>query len=342
MELAVGIIGTGWVAERHVAALAKIEGARIAAIAGRNVAARERLQAMSGARGYAEWTSLLEKEALDALFILLPPHLRGEIEIAAAGRVPALLIEKPVALDLATARRVDEELRRRGTFAVAAYMNRCRPTVEKARELIAAGGGPPILVSGRWIGEVPNPAWWRDKSRSGGQFVEQCTHLVDLSRFLIGEVAEVTAFATRGFIDDLPDFAVDDALAVNLRFDSGALGSFVTGCFGRESLYEGSGISLEFLGREFSLRLDGWNMDLRAEGLAGTGKRVAESFASEEDIFEKEDRLFLRAAGEGRPELFPSSYADGAKTLAVTLAAEESASTGRSVRPTLDLRPLAG
>ena len=57
-----------------------------------------------------------------------------------------------------------------------------------------------------------------------------------------------------------------------------------------------------------------------------------ETVAGEEDIFEVEDRLFLRAAATGERGTFPSSYADAIRTLRVTLAANQSAETGRAVR----------
>jgi len=61
--------------------------------------------------------------------------------------------------------------------------------------------------------------------QSGGQFVEQCTHLVDLSRYLIGEITEVSAYRTGGFMPEVPNFNVEDAmrtLAVTLAANESA------------------------------------------------------------------------------------------------------------------------
>ena len=328
----VGLIGTGWAAERHAAALGRIEGVRVAAIAGRNAARLDRLCRSSGAAAYADYREMLRRERLDAVLVLLPPHLRGEPEIACAAAVPAVLVEKPVARDLDTALRVGEAFERAGTVAAAAYMNRCRKSVAKTRECFAPPNGEAVLVEGRWVGDVPPPAWWRDKSLSGGQFVEQCTHLVDIARYVAGEIVEVAAFAASGFIDDIPGYATDDAMCVNARFASGAIGHFTTGCHARAGLMAEGGISMEFSSRDARCRLSGWDMELQAEHWHGGSLPLeVESAEWEEDIFEVEDRLFLRSAAERDLSLFPSSYADAVRTLRVTLAANESAATGRSI-----------
>ena len=341
MKQRVGIVGTGWVAERHVEALGRIADARIAAIAGRNSARAVELAGKAAraetAKGtgatearpalYADWAEMLAREKLDAVFVLLPPHLHGELELTCAARVPAVLAEKPLARDLATAERALEAFAAAGTFAAAAYMNRCRRSVLRARELFAAPDNGAVLIEGRWVVPVPPPAWWRDRSLSGGQFVEQCTHLVDIARFVAGKIVEVSALSTRGFIDDLEGYAADDAMVVSARFASGTLAQFSTGCFPRRGLDEDGGIGMTIGSRKTRCTLSGWGMALRAETASGE----TETVGADEDIFEIEDRLFLRAAASGDRRLFPSSYADGLETLRVTLAADESAASGHPI-----------
>jgi len=326
----VGIVGTGWVAEKHVAALRRIPEARVVGIAGRNLARARELAAMAQGEGpraevYGHWGEMLEKENLDALFILLPPHLHGDVEVACATCVPAVLIEKPIARDLATAYRALAAFEAAGTFAAAAYMNRCRRSVIRAKALFSAPCGGPILIEGHWVGAIPSPAWWRDQGLSGGQFVEQCTHLVDIARFVAGEIVEVSAFSTAGFINDLEGFAMDDAMVVNARFASGALAQFSTGCY--RNLDDDSGIGMTISSRSTRCTLSGWDMAFQAE----TGSGTTEMIVPEEDVFEIEDRLFLQAAGTGERALFPSSYRDALETLRVTLAASASVATGNRV-----------
>ena len=120
MTQRIGIVGTGWVTEKHIAAIGRIEGAMVTAIAGRNLGRAEELAAMSAAvkaavgsvseqpKTYPDWAAMLAREDLDAVFILLPPHLHGDLEATCAARVPAVLVEKPVANELGVAMRALE------------------------------------------------------------------------------------------------------------------------------------------------------------------------------------------------------------------------------------------
>lgn len=271
---------------------------------------------------------MLGKARLDAVLVLLPPHLHGDLERAIARSVPAALIEKPIATDLKTAEAAAEAFDKAGTLVSVGYMNRYRKTTAKVRELMAASA--PVTIHGWWITEMPPPLWWRSKEQSGGQFVEQCTHLVDLARWIGGEIAEVSAFTTRGFVDDVPEYGVDDALTANVRFASGALGNFTTGCFPQGTASTGrgvDGVGMTFTSRTTQCTLTGWSLDLEWRNNAGGGQ----SLASDEDIFVVQDSALVQAAATGNRTGILSSYADGVRTLAVTLAAEESARTRRIV-----------
>lgn len=329
----IGIIGTGWVADKHLDALAKIAGVRVTALAGAtrfappSWRARPKPRAGSLRCGTIRW-SCSARPGSTRCSSFSPPHLHGDLERAIARSVPAALIEKPIATDLKTAEAAAEAFDKAGTLVSVGYMNRYRKTTAKVRELMAASA--PVTIHGWWITEMPPPLWWRSKEQSGGQFVEQCTHLVDLARWIGGEIAEVSAFTTRGFVDDVPEYGVDDALTANVRFASGALGNFTTGCFPQGTASTGrgvDGVGMTFTSRTTQCTLTGWSLDLEWRNNAGGGQ----SLASDEDIFVVQDSALVQAAATGNRTGILSTYADGVRTLAVTLAAEESARTRRIV-----------
>ncbi len=326
----IGIIGTGWVAGLHLAALKQIESAQVVAIAGRNGARAHELAEPFGAHVYPDYLSMLEKESLDAVFILLPPHLHGDLERACSEHVKGVLVEKPITQSMETALQVNEYFRKAGTIVSVAYMNRYRQSVLRARELLYVDDtedvppiNPGIMAQGWWITQMPPPLWWRTFDQSGGQFVEQCTHLVDISRFAMGDIVEVSALSIKGYMTDVPDYSVDDAMVVNARFASGALGSFSTGCFPIGSHPEtlNGGIGLTLSSRQHRIALTGWSM----KGVIESGDDDQEEIPSEEDIFLIQNRAFLEAVKNEDPSGILSSYEDGMKTLAVTLAANKSA-----------------
>lgn len=322
-HMKIGIIGTGWVSDLHLNALKKIEGAEVVAIAGRNEARASELAQPWGAKTYEKPLSMLENESLDAVFILLPPHLHGDLERMCSEHVRAVLIEKPISQSLETTREINGYFKKAGTIVSVGYMNRYRQSVQKAHELFSQPNNQGILANGWWTTQMPPPLWWRTFDHSGGQFAEQCTHLVDICRYAMGDIVEVSAFATGGFMKEVPDYSVDDAMVVNARFASGALASFSTGCFPHHdnSANPDGGIGLSLSSRNHRIALATWNL----EGTVYSGEDDKESIPTEEDIFYVQNKAFLDAAATNDPSGILSPYEDAMKTLATTLAANESA-----------------
>lgn len=319
----IGVIGTGWVAGLHLEALRQIEEAEVVAIAGRNETRAKELAHPMGAKIFSEPLSMLRTESLDAVFILLPPHLHGDLERACSEHVKGVLIEKPISQSLETALTINESFKKAGTLVSVGYMNRYRQSVQKIRELFSQSKNEGILAHGWWTTQMPPPLWWRTFDHSGGQFVEQCTHLVDICRYTMGDIEEVSAYSTRGYMREVAGFSVDDAMVVNAKFASGALATFSTGCFplGGHPESPGGGISLNLSSRNHRITLSGWNF----EGTVQSGEKTRETIPVDENIFYIQNKAFLDAVVQGSTSGIHSSYEDGMKTLATTLAANESA-----------------
>jgi len=323
MSIKIGIIGTGWVTELHLKALQTIESAEVVAIAGRSQERAAELGDPWKAKTYEEPLQMLSKESLDAAFILLPPHLHGELERACSEHVKGVLIEKPISQSLKTAQEINGHFQKAGTIVSVAYQNRYRKSVQTARELFSEEGNQGILANGWWTTQMPPPLWWRSFDQSGGQFVEQCTHILDICRYTMGGIDEVSAYATRGFMPEVEGKTVDDAMVINARFASGALASFSTGCFplGGHSESPDGGIGLHLSSRNHRIYLTGWHFD----GTVYSGEDDAETIPREDDIFAIQDKAFLDAMATGDTSGIHSNYEDSLKTLAATLAANESA-----------------
>ena len=323
MSVRIGIIGTGWVTELHLAALKTIDGAEVVAIAGRNQERAAELAEPWKAKTYETPLEMLSKESLDVAFILLPPHLHGELERACSEHVKGVLIEKPISQSLESAQEINGYFEKAGTIVSVAYQNRYRQSVQTARKRFSQEGNQGILANGWWTTQMPPPLWWRNFGQSGGQFVEQCTHILDICRYTMGDIEEVSAYATQGFMPEVEGKTVDDAMVVNARFVSGALASFSTGCFplGGHSESPDGGIGLHLSSRNHRIYLTGWHFD----GTVYSGDDDAEKIAREENIFAIQDKAFLDAIATADTSGILSNYEDSLKTLAATLAANESA-----------------
>jgi predicted dehydrogenase len=100
--------------------------------------------------------------------------------------------------------------------------------VEEAQEQLKRN--PARLVTGYWPDLTPPPEWWVNEAQSGGQLVEQTTHIFDLARLLVGEVEEVYALAARTQRPDYPGCDICESSTASLRFASGAIGSISSTC----------------------------------------------------------------------------------------------------------------
>jgi predicted dehydrogenase len=319
----IAFIGTGNIARSHAQGLAKQENAEF--VAGYD-AIPTRAGAFTqdfGGQPYESLSEMLEEAAPEAVWVCLPPFAHGEAEMALLERGIPFLVEKPVSNSMDTARQIAEKVEETGTLVAAGYMNRYRRGVNRAKELLA--DDPAVLVHGSWIGGTPGVPWWREKALSGGQIVEQTTHIFDLVRYLVGEPETLCAQAARGFVRDIPDYDVEDASTVACKFASGAVGNLMSSCANRSG---GAGVHLTIVARDHVSNFSGWENELVIQ----KSRLEEERIAGEPNIFEIEDATFLQAVAEDDAGLVRSPYADAVKTLAFCLAANEALETSEEVK----------
>jgi predicted dehydrogenase len=264
---------------------------------------------------YTDHQAMLSQEKLDVVFVCIPPaaHTSQVFDAAQAGA--AVFVAKPIALDLAIADAARKAIEEAGVINQAGYMARYSDITEKTRELI--GDRPLAMGFGRFLCRMgANHPWWGQEAVSGGQIVEQSTHVFDLLRYLMGEVVEAHAYGHTGIAPDIADF--EDSTTVNLRFASGGVGNVVSTCAANAP----EGFALELSGRDLYLKLV---MDTQ---LRGSIEGESLSFDGQETGYFRQVEQFLRAVEAKDQSLVRSSYADAMKTLAVTLAADHSLDTG--------------
>lgn len=316
--LNIGYIGCGRNATRHMQQATASGRGRVRAVcdltSGRAAECAERY----GAQECPDYRRLLELADLDAVTISIPPRAHGEIELAVIERGLPFLVEKPVALDLETARRIEDAVLRSGLLVSVGYQLRYLNTVDQAREILQ-GQEAGMAVGRYWIGTglQDDRGWLVLQEQSGGQIVEQATHTVDLMRYFYGDVDEVyTAAANRVVHDmDCADFQV-----MTLRFRSGALGSLTTSWAYVESLNEVNRLDLLF---------EGGRIIWSPREMSVLRSKAEQKFMPAQYNI---DAAFLQAVEENRPDLIRSTYSDALRTLKVTLASNLSAREQRPVK----------
>lgn len=329
MTVRIAMVGAGSVAARHVGVLSGFPDAAVVAVADPVRQAAERLAADCGGTAYGDVATLLDRERVDAVYVCVPPFAHGGPERAALARRLPLFVEKPIAADLETAEALAAEVAAAGVVTGTGYHWRCLDTVDRARALLA--DTPPRLAQGFWLDKVPPPAWWVSRGRSGGQVVEQLTHVIDLARVLVGDVATVFAQAARtedawagraeeawaGRADVAAD--VDDVTAATVRYRSGAVGTFGATCLLSHPYLAalhlvGPGLAVELTERSLVVDVGGE----RREYLPAVDARV------------QVDRDFVDAVA-GRREGTRAPYSEALASHRVGCAITASAASGRPV-----------
>ncbi|MEO9340766.1 Gfo/Idh/MocA family oxidoreductase [Mesorhizobium sp. SB112] len=310
-QLRIAFIGAGGIAERHVGVLLGMADVAIVGIADPDFMRATALAERLGARAYNSHADLIAMESLDAVFICIPPFAHGPVEkVVIAAGLP-FFVEKPLSLDIEAAERIARRVEERRLITAVGYHWRYLDTVEEARGLLA--DNPAALVAGYWLDQTPPPQWWWRQDRSGGQIVEQTTHVIDLARHLVGEVTEVYAqsacTAPRG---DFHGLDVATATAVSLRFATGAVGTLSSTCLLRWPHRTGLDLFCDGMAIELSDR------DIMVD--VGRGRPVRQAAG---DPVESEDRDFLDAV-RCLPDRIRSPYSEALKTHRVALAIAQS------------------
>lgn len=334
-SLRIGFVGAGGIAHRHFGVLATMDDVTIAGVADPDEARACDAAARTGARAFADHEAMIGALDLDALFVCVPPFAHGAPEQAAIAAGLPFLVEKPLSLDANLAQEIDEAVRLAGLVTAVGYHWRYLDTVDEARRLLA--DNPAHLMSGYWLDQTPPPEWWQREDRSGGQIVEQATHVIDLARFLAGDITEVFGLAASRSRDDFPGLNVATASTAALRFASGAIANLSATCLLRWNHRVGLHVFAD------SLALELTDHDIMID--TGHGRPVR---AADGDPVWRQDRAFLDAVA-GRENRIRASYAEALKTHLVALAVTRSARIGALVRmeglradPQPSFRPVAG
>jgi predicted dehydrogenase len=318
----VGIVGAGWIARVHLRVLSGFDDVQVVGISSRNPDSAGPLAESAGARVYPDYRSMLDAAELDAVFVCLPPYAHGEPELAVVDRGIALFAEKPLGVDEQWPARIAKAIHEKGVVSCVGYQWRYLEVVDRARELLESR--PPQLVVGSWLGETPGAAWWIRKDQSGGQIVEQATHIFDLARYLAGEMEPIAAAGRRVPRPAYPDSDILDVTETSVRFASGAIGSFST----TSLLAAAHRVELEAVSDGMALTLEVLNHRLLVR--RGSEKTTFAPPSVFDTPYELQNRAFIDAV-QGKPNRIRSSYDDALLTHHLTLAASRLANEAASV-----------
>lgn len=314
--LDVAFIGTGKVSGRYLTALDDLDVDVVAVCDAELELAREAAQPRDAAV-YTDYVELFSEETFDVLFLLTPPFIRREPAIMAAERGVDLFIEKPAAVDVADARAIADAIETASVVSTSGYAQRYSDLTDKALELL--DGRTVGYVDGySWTG-LPGSEWGWKRETCGGYPIHMSTHVYDLARYVVGDVAEVVGYGTHR-LEDAVDY--EDVGSTTMRHLDGTVSHVshvVSHSVGRGLRLFGDGVDLHFdiQGNRLTGSVDGDTIEYDGKGYRHCFGRLVHDFV---DAVERED-----------PDALRTPYPDAVETLELTWAVNETLASGEPV-----------
>ncbi|MDR6227174.1 Gfo/Idh/MocA family protein [Desmospora profundinema] len=323
-ELKIGILGAGGIAKVHTSILKKDERVTIVGIGD---ISEERAVSLAKEVGNAKAVGSIEALfdlGVDAVYVTTPNTLHVEPVLQCLQNHVHVFSEKPMATSLAEAQQIKEA----AAASKAVYnlgMNRRYASVyKKVKESIVSGELTPYLAHIKMNrGELLNPAWTANPQITGGFLYETPFHLMDLSRYLFGEVQTVHCEARQNLSE-----SELDTFAIMLTFESGVIANFVTYAHAGWSFpFE----SVEVYGKYSTIATQELEKVMVSPGLNQPAQISDFYQLSVEDKwgYAEEDRLFIDAIVQGTEP--PVTAEDGFRSIQLLEAIYESAKSGKSI-----------
>lgn len=330
--LRAGILGVGGIAHKHANAIQQLSNQiELVACCGRNAdKTRAFGEQYTAGRAllFTDHTEMFLEAELDVVIICLPPFAHTDEVTQAAELGIHILIEKPIALDAVQAWLMVEDTERAGIKTQVGFMYRFGAAVERFKMLLNIGTtGPVGLMSAGYFANSLHAPWWRERSKSGGQVVEQAIHLFDLMRYFGGEAVRVYSRQNNLFHRDVPAYDSEDVSATTIEFAGGALGVvYATNAAVPNKWTKEWRVVAKNMLAEFS----DWNHATITP--TGEPNRLPITIHSEEDVFVAQLQDLMHAIQTDGSTRTP--LREGARSLDVVLAAAASSERGTPVELT--------
>ena len=221
------MIGAGGMAQRHLKTLTSLLGDKpMAAICDVDRTKASAACAAFGGAAYEDASLLFKAEPIDVAFIFTPPAAREDAVKLCCRKGLPFFCEKPPAADVKVAAKLAEAATKAGVIHSVGFMYRYAEMVEEYRRWFE-GQAVTSAVSQVACGVLLDPAsltWRKMAEQGGGPLLDQAINLVDIIRFVAGEITEVHAFGSNQRVPRSETLTVPETVAMAYRLANGAVG----------------------------------------------------------------------------------------------------------------------
>ena len=268
-KIKIGFIGSGWAKVAQAPAFSLMENVELSAVASPTAEHRQAfMQRFDISKGFADWRDMLHCD-LDLVCVTTPPFLHAEMVTGLLQSGISVLCEKPFALNVADATVMADGAENATGFAILDHQMRFHPAVRCMKQMIDSGEigkvyevRAVINLASRNRPDMPW-SWWCDSEKGGGALGALGSHLVDLNRYLVGEIAEVSCNLSTS-IPFRPDrsgkpcaVTSDDNFAMMMKFGPSSIALGSTSLMHVTTVGAYTWFSVEIVGSLKTIRLDG-------------------------------------------------------------------------------------
>jgi predicted dehydrogenase len=279
-----------------------------------------------GAEAVSDWRVISSRGNIDAVVVATPHHLLAPITLDAVRAGKHVLVEKPGATRSEDFQAIIEASARTGALVRVGFNHRCHRAFRKAKQILESGQAGPLLFIRARYGHGGRPGYdreWRARPEisGGGELIDQGIHLIDLSRWLLGDFSRVQGRLGTWFWN----MPVEDNAFLLLETAAGQVAFLHASWTEWKNLF-----SFEIVGRDGKLEIFGLGGSYGTERLTfyhmlpgmGPPETTAWEYAMADDSWEVEFAAFLEDIRCGRqPDPGPEA-ACAALRVAETLYAQ--------------------
>lgn len=328
------LFGAGRIGQVHAHNIAASPEVELVVIADPFLDGAQKLAAVTGAEAVASPEEVFSRDDIDGVVIGSPTSTHVDLITRAVDKGLSVLCEKPIDLEIETVRACREAIDERASQVMLGFNRRFDPSFAAVQRRVTEGeiGNLEQIVI---ISRDPAPAPREYIAGSGGIFRDMTIHDLDMARFFVPDIVEVTASGTNVFSEEIASFDDYDSAVVTLKGSKGELVNIVNSrhcAFGYDQRLEAFGeqgmLTASNIGPTTVKKFSSTGTELGDPHMPFFLERYAQAYLAELEAF-------ARGIRENKP--FSPNFEDGVIALELANAAVESAATGRSVA----LEPIA-
>lgn len=340
-KLRVGFIGMGGISGAHMRNLKKFTDVELIAGADINEKNAKKVAGEFGIEAvYTDWKEMLARGDLDAVSVCTPNGLHAEHSIAALAAGCHVIVEKPLAMNVAEGEAMVDAAKKAGKHLVVAFQWRYHPKTQYLRKLVDAGKFGKIMymhVKALRRRGIPNwGVFGRKELQGGGPLIDIGVHVMEMAHYAMGSPTPVAASGNIfQYIGNRPcdvecmwpnwdheTYTVEDLAVGHIRFDTGAVMQVEASFAGHVK----EAWDFTFMGEKGGADFE--NLSVRTDE-DGYMVDKTPAFLSKRDPFELKMRAFVDSALYDKPNI--SSAEEGLVIQKMIDGIYTSAETGKEV-----------